>query len=192
LNKKKNIMKKFLVLAVVLSVCSGTLWAQNHESVKARLKMAPGVVEVYEKPDAAEAVKKVESSSHHTKVKGYTILLFSDNSSVARENAFGAKAAFEKNFSDTKLQIFYESPTFYVTAGSYLTMEEAVVELNRFRQVFPKAIVQSREVDLSSFVKVEGLKQMGGIEEPHRDSLAEDGVTIIVDTTTIEVFKPLQ
>lgn len=185
-------MKRFLALAVVLIVCSGTLWAQNTGAVKARLKRSPGVVEVYEKPDAAEAVKKVEDRSHHTEVKGYTILLFSDNSSVARENAFSAKESFEKNFKDTKLQIFYESPTFYVTAGSYLTMEEAVIELNRFRQVFPKAIVQSKELELKTFIKVEGLKEMGGIEEPRRDSLAEDGTTLIIDTTTMEVFKPMQ
>lgn len=185
-------MKKFLALAAVLIVCSGTLWAQNTGTVKARLKKSPGVVEVYEKPDAAEAVKKVESRSHHTKVKGYTILLFSDNSSVARENAFSAKEAFEKNFKDIELQIFYESPTFYVTAGAYLTMEEAVVELNRFRQVFPKAIVQSKELELKSFIEVEGLNEMGGIEEPRRDSLAEDGLTTVIDTTVMEVFKPIQ
>ena len=34
----------------------------------------------------------------------------------------------------------------------YLTKEEAIIELWRFRSVFPKAITQSREIDISEFI----------------------------------------
>ena len=39
-----------------------------------------------------------------------------------------------------------------MAAGRYLTKEEAIIELWRFRTVFPKAITQSREVDISEFI----------------------------------------
>ena len=51
--------------------------------------------------------------------------------------------------------MYYESPSFYVTAGRYLTKEEAIIELWRVRSVFPKAISQSREMDIDDFIKRE-------------------------------------
>ena len=65
-----------------------------------------------------------------------------------------AKETFEENFPETKVEMYYESPSFYVTAGRYLTKEEAIIELWRFRSVFPKAITQSREMDISEFIIV--------------------------------------
>ena len=85
-------------------------------------------------------------------MSGYTILILSDNSQTARENANKAKELFEENFKDTKVKMYYESPSFYVSAGHYLTKEEAIIELWRFRSVFPKAITQSREIDITEFI----------------------------------------
>ena len=53
---------------------------------------------------------------------------------------------------DTEVKMYYESPSFYVSAGHYLTKEEAIIEMMRFRSVFPKAIAQSREMDIMDFV----------------------------------------
>ena len=64
-----------------------------------------------------------ESRAKRTKVNGYTILILSDNSSRARENAVEAKDTFEENFPETEVKMYYETPSFYVTAGSYLTKE---------------------------------------------------------------------
>ena len=63
-----------------------------------------------------------------------------------------AKQTFEETFPDVKVEMYYQSPSFYVVAGRYLTKEEAIIELWRFRTVFPKAITQSREVDISEFI----------------------------------------
>ena len=79
-------------------------------------------------------------------------MILADNSQTARENANKAKELFEENFKDPKVKMYYESPSFYVSAGQYLTKEEAIIELWRFRSVFPKAITQSREIDISEFI----------------------------------------
>ena len=101
----------------------------------------------------AQTVRAVEQRKGQTKVSGYTILILSDNSETARENANKAKETFEENFPETEVKMYYDSPSFYVTAGSYLTKEEAIIELWRFRSVLPKAITQSREMDIKEFIK---------------------------------------
>lgn len=144
-------MKKLILTIVLLGVAMLTS-AQNVAAVKERLAAGANAVTVTEKGDVEQTVRSVEARPKRTKVNGYTILILSDNSQTARENANKAKQTFEENFPDVKVEMYYQSPSFYVTAGRYLTKEEAILELWRFRTVFPKAITQSREVDISEFI----------------------------------------
>ncbi len=144
-------MKKFILTLVFVAACAG-ISAQNISTTKGRLATGASSITVSEQGDVAQTVQIVESRPKRTKVNGYTILILSDNSQTARENANKAKQTFEETFPDTKVEMYYESPSFYVAAGRYLTKEEAIIELWRFRSVFPKAITQSREVDISEFV----------------------------------------
>jgi hypothetical protein len=114
--------------------------------------MGDNKVTVVEQSDVAESVRQVEGRARRTKVNGYTILILSDNSSRARENAVEAKTKFEENFPDIEVQMYYQSPSFYVAAGEYLTKEEAIIEMMRFRTIFPKAITQMREMDITDFI----------------------------------------
>jgi hypothetical protein len=120
--------------------------------MKSRLAVGGNKVTVVEQSDVSESVRQVESRPRRTKVNGYTILLLSDNSSRARENAVEAKEKFEENFPDIEVQMYYQSPSFYVAAGEYLTKEEAIIEMMRFRTIFPKAITQMREMDITDFI----------------------------------------
>ena len=144
-------MKRLILTIVLLGVAMLTS-AQNVAAVKERLAAGANAVTVTEKGDVEQTVRSVEARPKRTKVNGYTILILSDNSQTARENANKAKQTFEENFPDVKVEMYYQSPSFYVTAGRYLTKEEAILELWRFRTVFPKAITQSREVDISEFI----------------------------------------
>ena len=144
-------MKKLILTSVLLGVAMLTS-AQNVAAVKERLAAGANAVTVTEKGDVEQTVRSVEARPKRTKVNGYTILILSDNSQTARENANKAKQTFEENFPDVKVEMYYQSPSFYVAAGRYLTKEEAILELWRFRTVFPKAITQSREVDISEFI----------------------------------------
>lgn len=144
-------MKK-LIFTLLLIAGAVEASAQNLSSVKNRLAAGSNPVTVVEKGDVAQTVQSVEARPKRTKVNGYTILILSDNSQTARENANKAKQTFEESFPDIKVEMYYESPSFYVAAGRYLTKEEAIIELWRFRTVFPKAITQSREIDITEFV----------------------------------------
>lgn len=143
----------FLTLLAVASVGACRVQAQEIGGVRSRLATGSDRVNVVEQSDAAQAVRAVEQRTKRTKVNGYTILILSDNSQKARENAMKAKQTFTENFSDVEVKMYYESPSFYVTAGRYLTKEEAIIELWRIRSVFPKAISQSREMDIDDFIK---------------------------------------
>ena len=148
---KKDMKKLFLFLSVMLA-CVTMASAQNIQSKKSSLAVGASAVTVSEQEDVKGAVRSVEQRPKVSKVSGYTILILSDNSQTARENANKAKELFEENFKDTKVKMYYESPSFYVSAGHYLTKEEAIIELWRFRSVFPKAITQSREIDITEFI----------------------------------------
>ena len=146
----KTLFKIFLTVIAAVVALGGS--AQNLAAKKSRLATGANGVTVVEQSEVADAVRSVESRAKRTKVNGYTILILSDNSSRARENAVEAKDTFEENFPETEVKMYYESPSFYVTAGSYLTKEEAIIEMMRFRSVFPKAIAQNREMDITDFI----------------------------------------
>jgi hypothetical protein len=146
----KTLFNIFLTVIAAVVALDGS--AQNLAAKKSRLATGANGVTVVEQSEVADAVRSVESRAKRTKVNGYTILILSDNSSRARENAVEAKETFEENFPETEVKMYYESPSFYVTAGSYLTKEEAIIEMMRFRSVFPKAIAQNREMDITDFI----------------------------------------
>ena len=146
----KTLFKIFLTVIAAVVALDGS--AQNIAAKKSRLATGANGVTVVEQSEVADAVRSVESRAKRTKVNGYTFLILSDNSSRARENAVEAKDTFEENFPETEVKMYYESPSFYVTAGSYLTKEEAIIEMMRFRSVFPKAIAQNREMDITDFI----------------------------------------
>ena len=143
---------KVAAVVVVMIFAVQSLSAQSVSAMKSRLSVGANKVAVIEQSDVASSVRSVEARPKRTKVTGYTILILSDNSHTARENANEAKKTFEENFPDTEVKMYYESPSFYVSAGHYLTKEEAIIEMIRFRSVFPKAIAQSREMDITDFI----------------------------------------
>lgn len=145
-------MKRVILIAIIMLASSPAASSQNVAAMKSRLASGANAVTVTEHSEVSQAVRTVEQRPARTKVNGYTILILSDNSQIARENANKAKETFEETFPDTKVEMYYESPSFYVSAGRYLTKEEAIIELWRFRAVFPKAITQSREFDISEFI----------------------------------------
>ena len=146
----KRLFKIFLTVIAAVVALDGS--AQNIAAKKSRLATGANGVTVVEQSEVSDAVRSVESRAKRTKVNGYTILILSDNSSRARENAVEAKDTFEENFPETEVKMYYETPSFYVSAGHYLTKEEAIIEMMRFRSVFPKAIAQNREMDITDFI----------------------------------------
>lgn len=172
-------MKKIvlLLLAVVAWSLNDEVSAQNIAAVKSRLAAGDNPVSVVEQSDASMAVRTIEQKPKRGKVTGYTILLLSDNSHQAREKAVAARDLFRNTFVGVNVEMYYESPSFYVTAGRYLTKEEAIIELWRFRSVFPKAIVQSRTMPITDFIEVPKPIR----PEPPVEAVMADSVKVVND-----------
>ena len=139
-------------ITMLLALLATDISAQNIAAKRGSLAVGQNPVRIIEQSDVQQSIRTIEQRPKRNKVNGYTILILSDNSHTARENANKAKETFEENFPETKVEMYYESPSFYVTAGRYLTKEEAIIELWRFRSVFPKAITQNRELDITEFI----------------------------------------
>ena len=127
----KSIFKMAVVAVVAVMAVAIDASAQQVAGVRSGLAVGANKVTITEQSDVAQTVRAIEQRKGRTKVSGYTILILSDNSETARENANKAKEAFEENVPETK---------------------EAIIELWRFRSVFPKAITQSREMDIEEFI----------------------------------------
>jgi hypothetical protein len=89
-------MKRFFELAIVAVILmwSAEASAQSVAGVRSRLAVGANKVTIVEQSEAAAAVRTVEQRPKRTKVNGFTVLILSDNSRTARENAVKAKETF--------------------------------------------------------------------------------------------------
>ena len=78
---------KRIILTLAILLCAAVGSAQNVAAMKSRLAAGANPVTVTEQSDVAQAVRSVEQRPARTKVSGFTILILSDNSQTARENA---------------------------------------------------------------------------------------------------------
>ena len=101
----KNILKIAAVAVMIFAVQS--VAAQSVSAMKSRLSVGNNKVAIVEQSDVSESVRTVEMRPKRTKVTGYTILILSDNSHTARENAVEAKTKFEENFPETEVKMYY-------------------------------------------------------------------------------------
>ena len=101
-------MKRFLLTLAFVLIGLSMSYGQNIQSKKSSLAQGSSAVSITEQEDVKQAIRTVEGRAKATKVSGYTILLLSDNSQTARENANKAKELFEENFKDTKVKMYYE------------------------------------------------------------------------------------
>ena len=87
----KSIIKMALAAVVIAVGAMQTASAQQVAGVRSGLAVGANKVTIVEQSDVAQTVRAVEQRKGRTKVNGYTILILSDNSETARENANKAK-----------------------------------------------------------------------------------------------------
>lgn len=93
-----------------------------------------------------------ESPRLEQTVKGYSVRIFFDNSQDARNGSAQAKAKFSQIYPDTYVHDEYNAPYFKVTAGNFLTHEEAIILWGNILNVFPTAFVVGNNIPYREFV----------------------------------------
>jgi hypothetical protein len=100
------------------------------------------MVRVRESVSANDAVTEIESKSRRKEVEGYRVVIFSDNSQYAGDNAKSVLETFKSNHPHINAYMVYESPYFKVSVGDCLTLEEAshlMLQLDdEYPELFPK------------------------------------------------------
>ncbi len=119
--------------------------AQRIENKRSTLstRTADGaMVRVRESASVNSAVSDIEAKSRRKEVEGYRVVIFSDNSQYAGDNAKSVLNTFRKNHPHINAYMVYESPYFKVSVGDCLTLEEAshlMLQLDdEYPELFPK------------------------------------------------------
>lgn len=149
---RSNILK--LMFTVALALVATAAGAQTTRSVAERLARADGAggarVQVTEYGDAAGLIKGLESTRSLTRLSGYRVRIFFDNSQNARAMASHTMSKFKEMYPDIPIYETYQTPYFKVTVGNCLTNEEAVILWGQIKETFDKAFVIVEDIPVSA------------------------------------------
>lgn len=154
-------MIRNLLLVPMLLLGAATLRAQSLDAFKERLAapvpsraaFGPAAVKVAEYGDAAEAVRAAARQNARQRFKGYRVCVFLDNGPEARAQAQAAETLFRERFPEIPVHLFYEKLYFKVTAGNCVTAEEAILLMERVRELFPKAFIKSEDLTVADLLE---------------------------------------
>ena len=138
------------IFALCLSLSAS---AQSVEQVKRELIRSSeegGSVGVIEGDGVREAVKAVASQRRNREVSGFRIVIFSDNSQYAGDNADAVLKEFKSLYPHINAYLVYESPYFKVSVGDCLSMEEAQILMAKILGNYPKAFPRRESIALEA------------------------------------------
>lgn len=150
-------MRKIVLIFIVLAAATAAVSAQSVSRVRSRLSemsASGGRITVVEDASAAAAMRQSDLRVKQTKVKGYRVVIFFDNGQYASDKAKSVMTSFRERFPSINAYMVYENPYFKVSVGDCLTMEEAVILMNRVSGAFPKAFPKSEDIKLADLTDV--------------------------------------
>ncbi|MDE6862046.1 MAG: hypothetical protein K2J31_04800 [Alistipes sp.] len=167
-------MRKIILIFIMLAAAMSVASAQSVSRVKSRLSevsAAGGRITVAEDESASAAVRQSDLKIKPSKVRGYRVVIFFDNGQYASDKARSVMNSFNEKYPSINAYLVYESPYFKVSVGNCLTMEEAVILMNRVSGAFPTAFPKSEQIELSELTDVKPDRE----EEPAASSETDSG-----------------
>ena len=159
--KKKSLF--LIILSAIFSFSSAN--CQILEEVEEEVSAAIAkdsivyILKELEKPDSVTEASIILSNNTNILfvkksdviVKTYRIRLLFDNSQSARTNSANAKELFESKFPEHAVYTHYTAPYFNVSAGDFLTYQEALAFSRKIIKYFPKAFIASHKMPITFF-----------------------------------------
>jgi hypothetical protein len=138
----------------------------------------------------AATIAAADINPSRTTATVYGVRLFSDNSQNARENARAAAAIFTELQPGIPVEVTYQIPHFFVTAGLFIDRTEAVALSGRVLTQFKSAMVVQREVPLLEVIAAERIE----LTEPEEKDAQEAGGAGIIGSggggnTTVDSLR---
>jgi hypothetical protein len=152
-------VKKMVAISVFIAcmLAPAMSAAQSMREFASRLEglhmLHSASVRVTEHGTAADIVRRYDDRQGEGSVTGYRIRIFFDNSQNARTEAQAIKERFTDRFPSIPAYISYESPSWIVTVGNCITIEEALIMQNMVGNNFPTAFIWRGKIPLSVFTE---------------------------------------
>ena len=105
-------------------------------------------VSVSEFGSADAAVKQYDRLAHPSKISGYRIRIFFDNSQNARAEALETQSRFKSEFPGIPTFLVYENPSYTVTVGNCASIDEALMLWNKVKKSFNTAFLWRGELPI--------------------------------------------
>ena len=144
-------MRCFICLVMLMLGLSAS--AQSVEQVRRGLLTNTdngGSVVVFEGDGVSDAVLAVESQRRVKEVSGFRLVIFSDNSQYAGDNAERVLKEFTDLYPRINAYLVYESPYFKVSVGDCLSMEEAQILMAKIQSNYPTAFPRRESIALEA------------------------------------------
>ncbi len=109
-------------------------------------------VDVIVTDDAKPALRGADTHTPRHSVTAYGVRLLSDSSQDGRANAGAAMDRFASIYPDVDVNMSYEIPEFWVTAGHFVDRLDAVALCGKVQSLFPRAFVVSMEVPIARII----------------------------------------
>lgn len=109
----------------------------------------PGTSTFSASPEIIEWNEKyTEKSKNNTKIKGYTILLFSGSGANSKLKARNTLVHFDEKYPGCQSHLAWKSPNYEVRIGDFRTKLEAEKLLQEIKEEFPTAFVKADFIEL--------------------------------------------
>lgn len=141
------------ILCIVALCVSLSASAQSVDRVKQELlktSIEGSSVNVMDDEGTRSAVRAVEAQRHSKEVKGFRIVIFSNNGQYASDNADKVLNEFKSLYPHINAYLVYESPYFKVSVGDCLSMEEAQILMAKILPNYPKAFPRRESIKLEA------------------------------------------
>lgn len=141
------------ILCIVALCVSLSASAQSVDRVKQELlktSIEGSSVNVMDDEGTRSAVRAVEEQRRSKEVKGFRIVIFSNNGQYASDNADKVLNEFKSLYPHINAYLVYESPYFKVSVGDCLSMEEAQILMAKILPNYPKAFPRRESIKLEA------------------------------------------
>lgn len=142
------------ILLTAVLLCGGFVEAdgQNIARYRSALSLsnpsARTSVSVTEHGSAADAIRQYDNLSKPTKIPGYRIRIFFDNSQNARAEALEVQSRFKNEFPGIPTFLVYENPSYTVTVGNCADIDEALMLWNKVKRSFNMAFLWRGDIPI--------------------------------------------
>jgi len=119
--------------------------------------VSDATVTVTEYGSAADAVRAYDTEEKPDEIQGYRIRIFFDNGNNARSEALATQKRLRSEIPGIPTFLVYENPSYIVTVGNCISIDEALMLWNRVRKSFDTAFLWRGNIPLEELLREEAV-----------------------------------